>query len=78
MDRGLNHSGGETEVLVLGARNAHADGQGAADLINAAPALLEVVAAALAWQETLGAPRGDRRADAAERELLAALAKVRQ
>ena len=46
-------------------------------LIAAAPVLLEIAQAALAWQETHGAPRGDRRADAAEQALLAALFKVR-
>lgn len=46
-------------------------------LIAAAPVLLEIAQAALAWQETHGAPRGDRRADAAEQALFAALFKVR-
>jgi len=51
MDRGLNHTGGETEVLTLGARNEHADGEGSVVLLNAAPVLLEIVAAALALRE---------------------------
>jgi hypothetical protein len=44
---------------------------------NAVPVLIEIVAAALEWQATYGAPRGDRHADRAEAALLIALAKVR-
>lgn len=50
MSRTLNHTGGETEVLVLGARNEHSDGEGIVALRNAAPVLLEIAAAALAWR----------------------------
>lgn len=43
----------------------------------AAPVLLEIAAAAQEWERTLGAPRGDKRADEAFRSLIAALARVR-
>ena len=46
--------------------------------LDAAPVLLEIAQAAKEWHATMGAPRGDRRADVAERELLAALTKVRR
>lgn len=50
MDRSINHAGAETEVFTLGARNAHEDGEGIVALRNAVPVLLEIAAAALAWQ----------------------------
>ncbi len=41
----------ELEVLVLGARNNPEDGEGAAAILTAAPVLLEIAAAALAWRD---------------------------
>lgn len=58
MDRGINHTGAETEVLVLGARGAHADGEGTTELLNAAPALLEIAAAALLEHGPCDHPEG--------------------
>ena len=84
MDRTVNHTGAETEVLTLGARNDHGDGEGTAALRNAAPVLLEIAAAAKLWQnwhEVWLARRTDSarsEVDASEELLLAALAKIRE
>jgi hypothetical protein len=51
MDRSVNHTGSETEVLLLGARNSPADGEGVAALVNAAPVLLEVLVAAREYRD---------------------------
>lgn len=73
MDRTVNHTGAETEVLTLGARNDHGDGEGTVALRNAAPVLLEIAAAALAWRDR---PITDDAVAPLER-LLAAIDRVR-
>ena len=51
MDRAVNCTGSETEVLVIGARNERADGEGVVALVNAAPILIEVLEAAREYRD---------------------------
>lgn len=76
VDRGIAHSGGETEVLTLGARNSHEDGENTAAIRNAAPVLLEIAAAALAWR-AMKQRKLSHLHDPEEQALYDALAKVR-
>lgn len=84
MDRGLNHSGSETEVLILGRRDEPADGIGIVDEHNAMPVLLRLARAAAAWRDaecdddprcSHPAHRGNCPVVKANQALLAALAE---
>lgn len=76
MCRSVNHTGSETEILTLGARNSPDDALGIVAEHNAMPVMLEVVKAALAYARPVETEQDARDKEVARRQLIAALAKV--
>ena len=76
LNRTINHTGSETEMYVLGARNEPADGEGLEEVLNGMSQLLRIAHAARAWAITHTRPRGDMQAFRDEQELLNAIDEV--